>query len=100
MSNNNISQVSATATVAVASPSPTLNKSIGHESLNYIFDVLLLLFVLYIIIFTKPQNTEKEEELTEEEKPNPLEQVLQTDPVDEKKPVDGNKPVDEKKGNE
>ena len=82
MNENNVNQVSATATVAVASSSPAINKN--NESLNYVFDVVLLFLVLYILIFTKPNNPEKEEELTEEEKPNPLEQVLRTDPVEEK----------------
>ena len=80
MNENNVTPISATATVAVASSTPAINKS--YESLNYIFDIVVILLLLVLII-TKPKNTEKVEKLTEEEKPNPLEQVLRTDQVDD-----------------
>ncbi len=70
---NATSTVSASATVAVKEASPWF---------SYIIDIFLVALFLFIWIFVKPEQPQ-EEELTEEEKPNPLEQVLRTDPVED-----------------
>ena len=70
----------ATATV-LASSTATLNEV--PEWMSYIVDIILIVIFLFILFFVKPQK-DAEVELTDEEKPNPLEQVLQTDMEDEK----------------
>ena len=47
---------------------------------SYIVDIIFILLFLFVLFFIKPVKTE---ELTEEEKPNPLEQVLKTDSPEE-----------------
>ena len=49
---------------------------------SYIVDIILILVFLFILFFVKPNETPKEE-LSEEEKPNPLEKVLKTDSKEE-----------------
>ncbi len=80
--NPNTSNLS-TSTGVASSPLPLKTKEVP-ESFSYIVDVILVIAFLLIVYFTKPQDN-KENELTEEEKPNPLEQVLRTDPVEEEK---------------
>lgn len=71
----------ATATV-LASSTASLNEV--PEWISYIVDIILILIFLFILFFVKPK-TDAEVELTDEEKPNPLEQVLQTDSEEESK---------------
>ena len=80
--NPNTSNLS-TSTGVASSPLPLKTNEVP-ESFSYIVDVILVIAFLLIVYFTKPQDN-KENELTEEEKPNPLEQVLRTDPVEEEK---------------
>ena len=72
---NATSTINASATATVNDVSPWI---------SHIVDIILVALFLFIWIFVKPEQP-KEEDLTEEEKPNPLEQVLRTDPVEEEK---------------
>ncbi len=70
----------ATNSMTLATSPVSLNNEVP-ESVSYIVDVVFILVFLFILFFVKPKE-EPKEELTEEEKPNPLEQVLRTDPED------------------
>lgn len=70
---NATNTLNASGTTAVKEVSPWF---------SYIIDILLIAIFLFLWFFVKPEKN-PEENLTEEEKPNPLEQVLRTDPVEE-----------------
>ena len=65
----------ATAT-AIASSSANINEV--PEWFSYTVDIILILIFLFILFFVKPDENLKKD-VTEEEAPNPLEQVLKTD---------------------
>ena len=65
----------ATSTVAALS---TANLNEVPEWFSYTVDIILILVFLFILFFVKPDENLKKE-ATEEEGPNPLEQVLKTD---------------------
>ncbi|MBR4569172.1 MAG: hypothetical protein IKO19_00685 [Candidatus Riflebacteria bacterium] len=49
------------------------------EWFSYAVDIILVLIFLFILFFVKPDEKLKKEAASEEEGPNPLEQVLKTD---------------------
>ena len=52
---------------------------------SYGVDIVIALAFLYVLFFTKAEtNTNNNEELSAEEMPNELEQVIRTDPEEEK----------------
>ena len=68
------------------------------EGVSYIVDIIFVLLFLFVLFFVKPKDN-PEDELTEEEKPNPLERVLRTDPEDNSNSENGenSKSDDDKK---
>lgn len=68
----------ATSTV-VATSTAKLNEV--PEWFSYAVDIILILVFLFILFFVKPDENLKK--ATEEEGPNPLEQVLKTDSPEE-----------------
>ena len=78
MENNNIA--TATTTTSIATSSAKFKEV--PESFSYMMDGVFIILFLIVFFFMKPdKNLEKE--LPEEEKPNPLEQVLRTDSENE-----------------
>ena len=77
----------ATSTM-VATSTPQLNEV--PEWFSYTVDIILILVFLFIFFFVKPDENLKKE-VTEEEGPNPLEQVLKTDSTEETETNDESK---------
>ncbi len=74
----------ATTTVVASTTSvASATKQIPEVSpwVSYGVDIVLVIVFLYILLFTKAEKTNGEE-LTPEEMPNELEQVIRTDPED------------------
>lgn len=72
----------ATATIVASTTSvASATKQIPEVSpwVSYGVDIVLVIVFLYILLFTKAEKTNGEE-LTPEEMPNELEQVIRTDP--------------------
>ena len=80
----------ATSTI-VATSTAKLNEV--PEWFSYTVDIALILIFLFILFFVKPEKSSDsiKEELSEDEKPNPLEQVLKTDSTEEAKEEEKNK---------
>ncbi len=76
------------ATSSVVASSPIKFKEVP-ESFSYSVDIVLIVIFLVIFLFVKPKDLQKEE-LTEEEKPNPLEKVLRTDSDENNNESDSN----------
>lgn len=51
---------------------------------SYGVDIVIALAFLYVLFFTKAETNTNNEELSAEEMPNELEQVIRTDPEEEK----------------
>ena len=81
MENNDIGVGVSTATVTVATVSVKLKEV--PESFSYAVDIIYILLFFFVLFFIKPKANSAADELTEEEKPNPLELVLRTDSVEE-----------------
>ena len=81
MENNDIGVGVSTATVTVATVSVKLKEV--PESFSYAVDIIFILLFFFVLFFIKPKANSAADELTEEEKPNPLELVLRTDSVEE-----------------
>ena len=71
-----IATYTAIATSTVATSTANINEV--PEWFSYTVDIILVLIFLFILFFVKPDENLKKE-VTEEEGPNPLEQVLKTD---------------------
>ncbi|MBP5470835.1 MAG: hypothetical protein J6Z11_16515 [Candidatus Riflebacteria bacterium] len=96
MENNDIGVGVSTATVTVSTTSPKLKEV--PESFSYAVDIIYILLFFFVLFFIKPKANSAADELTEEEKPNPLEQVLRTDSVEESEELkdEKNEEVEEK----
>ena len=96
MENNDIGVGVSTATVTVATVSVKLKEV--PESFSYAVDIIYILLFFFVLFFIKPKANSAADELTEEEKPNPLELVLRTDSVEESEELkdDKNGGVEEK----
>ena len=70
----------ASTSMAVASSTANVTQEVSPW-FSYTVDILLIITFLYILLFVKPNKNI--EELSEDEKPNPLEQVLKTDSEEE-----------------
>ena len=71
----------ASTSMAVASTTAKVPQEVSPW-FSYTVDIILILIFLYILFFIKPDENLKKE-ATEEEGPNPLEQVLKTDSKEE-----------------
>lgn len=80
MENNDNGVGVSTTTVTLATSSPKLKDV--PESFSFAVDIIYILLFFFVLFFIKPKEVSVEE-LTEEEKPNPLEQILKTDSVEE-----------------
>ena len=96
MENNDIGVGVSTATVTVATVSVKLKEV--PESFSYAVDIIYILLFFFVLFFIKPKANSAADELTEEEKPNPLELVLRTDSVEESEELkdEKNEEVEEK----
>ena len=77
----------ATATlVASTTSTASATAKIPEVSLwvSYGVDIVIALAFLYVLFFTKAETNTNNEELSAEEMPNELEQVIRTDPEEEK----------------
>lgn len=62
---------------------------------DYIADIFLVLLFLFVLLFFKPSEQEKSDLDDEQEKPNPLEQMLVTEQSDEDADNDLKREIDE-----
>lgn len=90
-----VSVATTTTTGTIATSSPKLKEV--PESFSFAVDIIFILLFFFVLFFIKPKEVPVEE-LTEEEKPNPLEQVLRTDSVEESEELkdEKNEEVEEK----
>ena len=95
MGNNDtgVGEVIETTSETIATSSPRLKEV--PESFSFAVDIIFILLFFFVLIFIKPKKVPVEE-LTEEEKPNPLEQVLKTDPEEEAEEVENGKDCEDK----
>lgn len=91
-----VSVATTTTTGTIATSSPKLKEV--PESFSFAVDIIFILLFFFVLFFIKPKANSAADELTEEEKPNPLEQVLRTDSVEESEELkdEKNEEVEEK----